>query len=817
MNAKLKTGRRKGPIYAGLAAAALLAGAVPAFGAEGYLIRLYYDGRPERLNDISFLPYAAYDDSALGEVSVGYSRELAARGFRFDVLAEDPAANAVWQVDLPLAALPPSATVAYTRGPDRYIVITPPGTSLSPTSHAVRLWPHAVNFAARGTTRPRLTFAAQDEVAAIVAAVDGDAYRETVGDLAAFGTRYSYSARAPEAATYIADAFKNAGLEAERDRFFSSDITAVAASTENVAWGGGRDGLVIRTGDGGATWNVVANVENQINDVACAGTSVAWLGTSGGQVYRTTDRGRSWEESDLGPGRVNDLFFLDGAHGWAVTSTGDVYATPYGGSRWELLTNVNAWLRAVAFADAQHGVAVGSDGYLARTDDGGLNWQRLAVAPAVRLEAVAYRTPNEVYVVGEGGTVLRSTDAGATWAPLDLHTGIYFQDVGFVNGTGYLVGQGGGIRKTDDGFHWSVVATTPYLLFSVAPPSPDVVWCGPDGHSILHTADGGYQWEDQAENADDASPYVWENVWARQPGAGGEAVVVCGHYDSIAHGSTPEDPEAPAPGADDNGTGTAAVIAFARASQGHNFRRDVIYACFAGEEEGLYGSSHFAHKLALEGEPVLAVVNMDMLGYADKTPEEAEVIANEASAWLAEYERRAAAAYVPELPARITVDDWMIYSDHSSFWNVGYAASLLIEDWPVANPYAHTAGDTPATVNFDLALAMTRGGAAAAASLAAPSTMPVDGDLSRLEVYPNPYKFGQHHGRVYFNHVPARSSVRFYNLAGEVVAKATTGAGPLWAYEIEAGAAALHASGVYLFVVETASGERKTGKLAVLR
>jgi hypothetical protein len=54
-----------------------------AYGAEGYLIRLHYDGATARLADTSFVPYAVYDEYAVGEVSVGYAGRLAAQGFRF--------------------------------------------------------------------------------------------------------------------------------------------------------------------------------------------------------------------------------------------------------------------------------------------------------------------------------------------------------------------------------------------------------------------------------------------------------------------------------------------------------------------------------------------------------------------------------------------------------------------------------------------------------------------------------------------------------------------------------------------------------------
>jgi photosystem II stability/assembly factor-like uncharacterized protein len=800
--------------------AAFVTAFTPAYGADGYLIRIYYGDSPARLADTSFVPYAVYDEYAVGEVSPGYASRLAARAFRFDVLAEDPALKKIWDVYRPAPDLPPSADILLEVSPSHYIIATPRDVDVVVGDRARRLKPIAADFRALAKKQPRLVLEPRDEVADVVAAVNRGRYEKAVRDLVAFGTRYSYSQKCKQAADYLEDALAAVNLRVNRDRYFGPEMKKVAAANRDVAWATGELGLVARTTDGGARWEVIGPVgEGEAAAVACVSAEVAWVGQERGALWATEDGGRIWGKRTIGQGDITDLHFLDIKRGWAVTSDGEVIRTVDGGDSWQRVSNVGAWLRGISFSDANNGLMCGSYGYLARTVDGGVSWQRVGAAPNFRLEAVAHRTAAEAYVVGEGGTVLRSADAGATWAAVNLRTDRYLRDVDFARDTGFIVGSVGDFWRTRDGSSWEKKAPPKYVLYSVAATPPEVVWCGTGGGALLYSPDGGDSWQDQAANADPTSTFVWDNVWARQRRRGGApgTVLVCAHYDSISELSSIEKPDAPAPGADDNATGTAAVLELARASKGQYYYRDVIYCCFSGEELGLLGSSHFASKMASAGEPLVAVLNMDMLGYADKLPEDLDVVTNRASIWLYEYTRRAAAAYVRNLGVDVTVDDLMRRSDHAPFWALGYTSNLITEDWPPTNPYANTSKDTLEKIDFDVATLMTRGVAAAAASLASPAPAPLGPSLDLVEVYPNPYKADVHKGWVYFANLTPRSKIKFYNVAGEFITEGGNGDEPIWALDVGSGKETIKASGVYIYIIETPAGEKKVGKLAVIR
>ncbi len=111
------------------------------------------------------------------------------------------------------------------------------------------------------------------------------------------------------------------------------------------------------------------------------------------------------------------------------------------------------------------------------------------------------------------------------------------------------------------------------------------------------------------------------NVYAvlrgTDPANAGRIVLVTGHYDS--RNSDTNDATDPAPGANDDGSGTAVSLECARVLSKHRFPATIIFLTVAGEEQGLYGSAHFAKMAAAQGWNIEAVLNNDIVG-GDRTP-----------------------------------------------------------------------------------------------------------------------------------------------------------------------------------------------------
>jgi bacterial leucyl aminopeptidase len=234
---------------------------------------------------------------------------------------------------------------------------------------------------------------------------------------------------------------------------------------------------------------------------------------------------------------------------------------------------------------------------------------------------------------------------------------------------------------------------------------------------------------------------TYNNVEAILPAAGLPGVVlVTAHMDSTgsrhpAYRASTDD----APGADDDASGVAAVLSTARALLAMPVsinRREVRFVLFNAEEHGLIGSRAYAREQALINAKIVAVFQMDMIGF-DQNPGRSfelhfgftpSVSVQQRSGKLA----KLISSLIPEVsptlpspqlyPSNNQTDPAESRSDHYSFQREGYAACLASEDFfvgpngnspaPDPNPNYHLPADK--AVNPLYAADITRAVAAAA-------------------------------------------------------------------------------------------------------
>lgn len=256
------------------------------------------------------------------------------------------------------------------------------------------------------------------------------------------------------------------------------------------------------------------------------------------------------------------------------------------------------------------------------------------------------------------------------------------------------------------------------------------------------------------------------NVEAELPGDSPALVLVTAHLDSTAMDSLPDDgsnrPYDPrkdaAPGADDDGSGLAAVLTIAECflamTAGKTLPHTVRFVLFNAEEQGLVGSKVYARDQRSAGAQIAGVFQMDMIGYNGTPPPSWEVhagfspspVVEERSVRLAERLLDVCALVSPDLQVpqiyRSTLpggDGAEGRSDHAPFQARGYPACVASEDFftgpgpadPVAdeNPHYHQKGDT--LVDEKFAADITRV-VAAAAYLAARAPAPPGGHAAFL-------------------------------------------------------------------------------------
>jgi hypothetical protein len=251
------------------------------------------------------------------------------------------------------------------------------------------------------------------------------------------------------------------------------------------------------------------------------------------------------------------------------------------------------------------------------------------------------------------------------------------------------------------------------------------------------------------------------NVYAALKGTDSESakriVLVTGHYDS--RNSDNFNGIDAAPGANDDGSGTAVSLECARVLSQLKFPATIIFLTVAGEEQGLYGSQHFAQMAKSAEWNIEAVLNNDIVG-GDRNPQqdpnvvrvfsegvpaaatdadlrqirslggESDSPSREVARYISEVSRTYDTGVKPMLLFRL--DRYLRGGDHYSFNQRGYAAVRFTEyreDYNHQHQNVRSAngieyGDLPKFVNYDYIAAVARLNAATLASLASASAPP---------------------------------------------------------------------------------------------
>jgi hypothetical protein len=242
-------------------------------------------------------------------------------------------------------------------------------------------------------------------------------------------------------------------------------------------------------------------------------------------------------------------------------------------------------------------------------------------------------------------------------------------------------------------------------------------------------------------------------------------VIVSGHYDSLNLGNRPQgaantqaagpgseappvnttanmtledfekNAELPAPGACDDGSGTAAVMELARVMSQYEFDKTLVFVAFAGEEQGLVGSTLLAARAKKENQVIEAVLNNDIIGtdisgngrmsnnsvniYSDETMDSI-------NQQLARYVRETAQRYIPAMRIdNIFMGDRLSRGgDHTPFQLEGFAAVRISTPNEIyANQ--HHATDTLENMSVPYTAKVAKVNAAVAASLALAPRPPI--------------------------------------------------------------------------------------------
>jgi hypothetical protein len=231
------------------------------------------------------------------------------------------------------------------------------------------------------------------------------------------------------------------------------------------------------------------------------------------------------------------------------------------------------------------------------------------------------------------------------------------------------------------------------------------------------------RWQTYRAVTPDGAAHEVSNLEATITGAErpDEIVLVGAHYDSVNNFKG-----IASPGADDNASGTAGVLALARRMAGTAHPRSVRFVLFANEEPPYFftdsmGSLVYAREAKRRGDRIVAMLSIESIGYYDGSagsqdypppmsfayPSTGDFIAFVGMSGSAPLVTRCVALFregsefpsegaaLPSLVPRV------VASDHWSFWKQGYPALMVTDTARFRNPNYHKATDVPETLDYD--------------------------------------------------------------------------------------------------------------------
>jgi photosystem II stability/assembly factor-like uncharacterized protein len=299
-------------------------------------------------------------------------------------------------------------------------------------------------------------------------------------------------------------------------------LRGVSAVNERVAWASGAGSTVLRTADGGQTWQKLTVTADKLDfrDIDAIDAQTAYVLAIGNgpasRIYKTTDGGKTWTlqfKNEDQKAFLDAMSFWDANHGIVFGDSVDgqlyIMTTADGGRVWSRVPTANllpALENEGAFAASGTNIAVFGTSHawigtgasakarVLRTADGGWTWQvaetPLAARPSAGIFSIAFRDARHGIIVGGDyrkereavNNLAVTSDGGVTWTLVKGLSG-FRSVVAYVPGTTTLValGPSGGDYSTDDGQTWKPIGGPGFDTFSFAPRT-SIGWAaGADG------------------------------------------------------------------------------------------------------------------------------------------------------------------------------------------------------------------------------------------------------------------------------------------------------------------------------------------------
>jgi hypothetical protein len=214
-----------------------------------------------------------------------------------------------------------------------------------------------------------------------------------------------------------------------------------------------------------------------------------------------------------------------------------------------------------------------------------------------------------------------------------------------------------------------------------------------------------------SQHQQEVSSYHLKNIACEKPGLTNNTIIISAHYDSRMEDLN--DPTARAPGADDNASGVSALLEVARILSKVDLEHSISFVLFSGEEQGKWGSRHYADHIDETDVDLDLLINLDMVGFSSQG----------SNNFLIEYDNgnivqdndkysQAVANFIKEVSPKYTNLNATLgvlgNADYLPFEALGYTVIGFHDDGVTKNPNYHKSIDTPDTLDYQYLTSVTK-------------------------------------------------------------------------------------------------------------